>query len=142
MSSLNFRKNDTIDISIATENDVKSIQIENDVFLLNGDQFYQLKFNKTERYLMKLTTLNTNTSNVIIMFDVVPCENNNFIVILARLDYLEVFEIFMNLLSETRSIQKITTSGGFQGAKAIKRVNGEVILITATYMSKVESILR
>lgn len=125
-----------------TANDTKSVQVDNDVFVLNGDEFYQLRFNGSQRYLEKLANLATNTSNAIIMFDVVPYVNNKFIVILARLGFFEVFEISTRLSSETRSIQKITTSGGFQGAKAVTQPDGEVILITANFMSNVASILR
>lgn len=125
-----------------TENDVKSVQIDHEVFVLNGDQFYQLKFNGSQKYLEKLGHLATNTSTEIIMFDVVPYVNNKFIVVLARFGYIEVFEISTKLKSVTRSIQKITTSGGFQGAKAVTQPNGEVILITANILSNVESILR
>ncbi|KAL5289909.1 hypothetical protein ACFFRR_009735, partial [Megaselia abdita] len=140
-SSILIRKNNTVDINIVTENDVKSIQVENFVFLLNGDQFYQLHHNKTQMYLVKMAKLETNTTNKIIMFDVVLYDNNILIVILARHDYFEVFEISTIISSDTKPIQKITTLGGFQGAKAIRQKNGEVIFITATYLSNVESMI-
>lgn len=125
-----------------TERDVKSMQIDNDVFVINGDELYELKLNGTQRYLIKLAKLGTNSSNAILMFDVVICHNGNVIVILAKQNFFEVFEISKIGFSEANPIQKITTSGGFQGSKAIRQDNGEIILITATYMSKIASMLR
>lgn len=125
-----------------TTNYVKSVQVGNDVYLLNGEQFYQLKFNGTQRYLVKLAKLETNTSNVLLMFDVVLSDHDNFIVILGKFDHFEVFEISATLTNDAKPIQRITTSGGFQGSKALKLRNDEVIFITAAYMSSAESLLR
>lgn len=125
-----------------TKEQVTSIQVDNKIFLLNGEEFYQLKLNGSQKYLEQLVSLQTNVSNPVLMFDVVSTDENNLLVILTKSDHFEVFEVPMRPSENATPIQKITTSGGFQGAEAIRQQNGEVIFITATYLSKIESMIR
>lgn len=91
---------------------------------------------------MKLAKLNSNTLNATLNVDVVVRHNNNLLIIIAKYDYFEVFEISKGLRNKVEPIQKITTSEGFKGSKTLTQTNGEVVLITVTHMSSVESIIR
>lgn len=143
MPAVTFQTNSTVDINIKTESDVKSVHIDNNIFLHNGNGFYQLKVNGSQKYLIKLAMLNTDTLNATLKLDVVLHDNNKLIVILAKYNYFEVFEISNRIISsKVKPIQKITTSEGFKGSKILTQANGEIVFITVTHMSSVESIIR
>lgn len=116
--------------------------MENNLFLLKDEYLYKLENKENQKYLRKLAKFETNISDNILMYDLVIYDSKNYILLLAKTDHFEIFEISSESKSIEKPIQKITSSGGFQGAEMIKLKNNEVTLVTATLLSNMETMIR